>query len=39
MAHIVLPSGETVGHWMRPQIESSYQSGVMPPLLPVPQGK
>lgn len=39
MAHIVLPSGETVGHWMRPQIEASYKSGVMPPLLPAPQGK
>lgn len=37
MAHIVLPSGETVGHWMRPQIEASYQSGNMPPLLPAPQ--
>jgi hypothetical protein len=37
MAHIVLPSGETVGHWMRPQIEASYRSGSMPPLLPAPQ--
>ena len=37
MAHIVLPSGETVGHWMRPQIEASYRSGTMPPLLPAPK--
>ncbi len=36
MAHIVLPTGETVGHWMRPQIETSYRSGNMPPLLPAP---
>jgi len=33
MAYIVLPSGETVGQWMAPQIEQAYQSGQMPPLL------
>lgn len=33
MAHIVLPNGQTVGDVMIPQIESSYQSGKMPPLL------
>ncbi len=33
MAHIVLPDGRTVGDVMIPQIESSYQSGKMPPLL------
>lgn len=38
MAHIVLPSGETVGQWMRPQIESAYGSGRMPPLLEGPRG-
>lgn len=37
LAHIVLPSGETIGHWMRPQIETSYRSGTMPPLLPAPE--
>ena len=37
MAHIVLPSGETVGQWMRPQIASAYDSGDMPPLLPGPK--
>jgi len=36
MAHIVLPGGQTVGSWMRPQIERAYQSGKMPPLLPGP---
>lgn len=30
MAHIVLPSGETVGEWMGPQIEEAYASGLMP---------
>lgn len=33
MAHIILPSGETVGQWMGPQIEESYRSGVMPTTL------
>lgn len=34
MAHIVLPNGQTVGQFMQPQIESAYNSGEMPPLLP-----
>ena len=34
MANIVLPDGRTVGEFMRPQIESAYQSGHMPPMLP-----
>jgi len=34
MAHIVLPSGETVGQWMSPQIQAAYESGTMPKLLP-----
>lgn len=33
MAHIVLPSGQTVGDWMSPQIEKSYETGVMPPMM------
>ena len=37
MAHIVLPNGGTVGDFMRPQIERSYLSGNMPPLLPAPE--
>lgn len=34
MANIVLPDGKTVGEFMRPQIESAYRTGNMPPLLP-----
>lgn len=33
MAHIMLPNGQTVGEAVIPQIEQSYQSGKMPPLL------
>jgi hypothetical protein len=33
MSHIVLPNGATVGQWMGPQIEQTYKSGSMPPLL------
>ncbi|MDW5376796.1 hypothetical protein R6258_07665 [Halomonas sp. HP20-15] len=39
LAHIVLPGGDTVGRWMLPQVERSYQSGQMPPLLPGPDDK
>lgn len=38
MAHIQLPNGETVGNWMRPQIELAYENGNMPKLLPGPDG-
>ena len=34
MAHIVLPNGDTVGDFMRPQIEKAYETKKMPPLLP-----
>ena len=34
MAHIVLPDGSTVGHFMRPQIETAYERGNMPLMLP-----
>lgn len=36
LAHIVLPDGETVGSWMRPQLERAYAVGRMPELLPLP---
>lgn len=36
MAHIVLPSGKTVGEHLVPQLEQSYASGQMPALLPPP---
>ncbi len=35
MANIVLPSGGTVGEFMRPQIEKAYISGQLPALLPL----
>ena len=34
MSHIVLPGGQSVGEFMRPQIERSYQTGDLPKLLP-----
>ncbi len=34
MAHIVLPDGQTVGSWMKPQIKQAYEIGIMPALLP-----
>lgn len=33
LANVVLPSGETVGQWARPQIAKSYALGSMPPML------
>jgi hypothetical protein len=36
MAQIMLPDGSTVGERMKPQIAMSYQTGHMPPLLPMP---
>lgn len=33
MAHIMLPNGSTVGETMLPQIEKTYTSGKMPPML------
>lgn len=33
MADIMLPNGKTVGEVMKPQIEVSYSTGKMPPLL------
>lgn len=34
LAHIVLPSGDTVHQWLAPQIDEAYRTGTMPPLLP-----
>ena len=33
LAHIVLPSGQTAGQWLLPQIEQAYESGEMPKML------
>lgn len=35
MANIVLPGGETVGEWMKPQIAEAYRIGRPPQLLPM----
>lgn len=35
MPHILLPSGETVGQYMIPQIEQAYSTGEMPKMLPM----
>lgn len=32
---IVLPDGRTAGEWLSPQIEVAYQTGNMPPMLPL----
>lgn len=34
MANIVLPGGQTVGDFMKPQIEQAYVSGQVPSILP-----
>lgn len=39
LAHIVLPNGRTVGEFIVPQIESAYETGTMPALLPAPGKK
>ena len=36
LAHIVLPDGQTVGAFMRPQIAQAYEHGEPPKLLPGP---
>lgn len=35
LAHIVLPNGQRVGAFMVPQITTAYETGTMPPLLPL----
>ena len=32
---IVLPDGRTAGEWLAPQIETAYETGQMPPMLPM----
>ena len=34
LANVVMPNNETVGQWMKPQIEEVYRTGKMPPLMP-----
>ena len=35
LAHMVLPSGETMGEWAKPQIEEAYRLGHMPKQLAI----
>ena len=39
MANIVLPGGQTVGDFMKPQIEQAYLTGAVPKLLPMLEGE
>ncbi len=39
MANIVLPGGQTVSDFMKPQIEQAYISGEVPRLLPMLEGE
>lgn len=32
---VVLPDGRTIGEYIAPQIETAYQMGTMPPMLPM----
>lgn len=34
MSHIMMPDGKTLGHHMKPQIKTAYETGKMLPLLP-----
>lgn len=34
LAHVMLPNGETVGEWVRPQVAIAYEKGDMPKMLP-----
>lgn len=38
MANIVLPGGQTVGDFMKPQIEQAYISGTVPNMFPMLEG-
>jgi hypothetical protein len=37
LADLVLPDGETVGEWLKPQIEEIYATRTLPKLLPGPE--
>ena len=39
MPHIVLPNGQTVAEYMLPQIDQTYETGQMPPMLPMLPGR
>ncbi len=35
LAHILLPNGQTAGDYLLPQIQKAYDTGKMPPMLPM----
>lgn len=37
LASVMLPDKRTVGEWAQPQVQRAYESGNMPPLLPLPE--
>lgn len=37
LSHIVLPDGQVFGQWALPQIQRSYDTGSLPPMLPGPR--
>ena len=39
LPYIILPSGETVGNWLAPQLDTIYKSGKMPKALPMWSGE
>ena len=39
LAHTMLPSGETVGDWIEPQLDQAYALGTMPPMLALGAGR
>lgn len=39
LAATMLPSGETIGEWIKPQVDDVYRTGGMPSLLPGAQPK
>lgn len=34
LSHVVLPTGQTVGEWVKPQLSAAYERQTMPALLP-----
>jgi hypothetical protein len=34
LTHVMLPDGTTVGEWIAPQLDQTYESGQMPALMP-----
>lgn len=39
LSYVVLPSNETVGEWLAPQLERALDEGTLPPMLPAGPGR